>query len=120
MRHVKFRWGPLLKSFLVDPPDASRMADALAYTREGLYGLDQASRGFGFAYEIYLIVPVQDLLRGTANQTLETLNSVSPKPVISTASALADSPSSYYFAYDGHLNPQGARRVAEYLVSHDE
>lgn len=119
MRQVKYRWGPLLKSLVVDPPGEVRMAEALQYTRQALDELDEASRRMGFEYTIYLIVPVQDLIRGTASETLSVLDGVSPKPAVTTAPVLADTPAQYYFSYDGHLNAEGSRRVAELLIERD-
>lgn len=119
MRRVKFHWGPLLKSLIVDEPGEDRMQEALTYTREGLQELDALSREFGFDYTIYLIVPVQDILRGTDGETLKVLDGVAPKPAVSTASALRETPGAYYFAYDGHLNDEGSRRVAEFLIARD-
>lgn len=119
MRRAKFHWGPLLKTMVVDDPGPERMREALAFTKQGLQELDALSRARSFAYSVYLIVPVQDILRRTDGDTLDALNGVSPKPAISTSSALRDAPGSYYFAYDGHLNPEGSRRVAEFLIAHD-
>jgi hypothetical protein len=119
MRHVKYNWGPLLKGMVVDEPGEVRMAEALKYTRLGLQELDEYSRQIGFEYRVYLIVPVQDLTRGSYGDTLKTLNEASPRGAIATAPALLDAPLSYYYAYDGHLNPAGSRRVAEFLLSHD-
>jgi hypothetical protein len=119
MRQAKYRWGPLLKSLVVDAPGETRMTEALAYTREALAALDETSHRLGFEYAIYLIVPVQDIIRGTADATLATLNSVSPKPVIATAPALVGEPIKYYFAFDGHLNAEGSRRVADLLIAQD-
>jgi hypothetical protein len=38
---------------------------------------------------------------------------------VSTAPVLADQPARYYFAYDGHLNAEGSRRVADMLIASD-
>ena len=119
MRRMKFHWGPLLKTLIVDDPGELRMSEALAYTRQGLQEFDDLSKRSGFDYTVYLIVPVQDILRGSDGVTLATLNSVSPRQAISTAPALQDAPASYYYAYDGHLNPEGSRRVAEFLVARE-
>lgn len=116
MRRAKFHWGPLLKSLIVRDPGNDRMKQALDATRVGLAQLDALSRARGFSYTIYLIVPVQDLIRGSYGQTLETLNGVSPKPAVATAQLFTDNPASYYFSYDGHLNPKGARRLGEFLI----
>jgi hypothetical protein len=119
MRLLKFYAGPMLKSMIVAEPGGERMEIALDGTRKALARLDELSRRSGFDYTIYLIVPVQDILRGTHAETLATLNSVSPKPAIATAHLYARSPSQYYFAFDGHLNPEGNRLMADFLVSLD-
>ena len=118
MRRAKFHWGPLLKSLVIDDP-GDRMAEALAYTERGLRELDDLSHQAGFDYTVYLIVPVQDIIRGTHIETLATLNRVSLKPVVSTAPLFLDSPQTYYYSYDGHLNPRGSRQIAELLISRD-
>jgi len=118
MRLVKYYWGPLLKSLIVADP-GERMTVALAATEQYLRQLDQLSRQVGFEYNIYLLVPVHDIIRGTHSDTLEALNHVSPKRVIATAHLFRDSPQKYYYAFDGHLNPAGSRRVAEFLISQE-
>lgn len=120
MRLAKYYWGPMLKSLLVADPGKERMATALVATRESLVKLDDLSRRVGFDYTIYLLVPVQDIIRGTYGETLATLNRVSPKPVVATAGLFLDSPQNFYYAFDGHLNVKGSRRIAEFLVSKDQ
>jgi hypothetical protein len=118
MRRVKYHWGPLLKSMVIaDPGD--RMKEALQYTERGLQELDDLSHRMGFAYTVYLVVPVHDILRGSYPETLAALNRVSRKPAIPTAPLFVNAPQTFYYAYDGHLNPAGSRRVAEFLVSLD-
>lgn len=119
MRVAKYHWGPVLRSMLVADPGEERMAEALMYTQQGLQELDDLSRRVGFDYTVYLLVPVQDIIRGTHTDTLNTLNSVSPKPAVATAPLFLDSPGTFYYAYDGHLNSKGSRRIAEFLVSLD-
>jgi hypothetical protein len=119
VRRAKYHWGPMLKSMIVDPP-GDRMPEALRYSRQALAELDDMSRKYNFDYKVYLIVPVHDILRGTDDETLTALNSVSPKPAITTAPALKDNPSRYYYSFDGHLNPEGSRRVADLLVAQDQ
>lgn len=119
LRLAKFHAGPALKAMVVAEPGIERMATALEATQEALMRLETLSSDYGFEYEIYLIVPVQDILRGTHPDTLATLNSVSPKPANPTAQVFSDSPSSYYFAYDGHLNPAGSARLAQFLLDTD-
>lgn len=119
VRRAKYHWGPLIKSLLVNDPGEQRMALALQFTKQALADLDTLSRQAGFAYTIYLIVPVQDLIRGTQDETLAALDGVAPKPAVTTAPAVADSPTQYYYAFDGHLNPAGNRRVAELLLARE-
>jgi hypothetical protein len=119
MRRAKFHWGPLLKSLIINPPVEAQMAEALRYTENGLQELDALGRRVGFDYTIYLIVPVQDIIRGSHDQTLAALNGVSPRRVVATAPLFVDRPQDYYFAYDGHLNPAGSKRLADFLVSTD-
>lgn len=119
LRLTKFYWGPMLKSIMVADPGKERMAVAKVATRESLARLDDLSRRVGFDYKIYLLVPVQDIIRGTYEETLATLNGVSPKPVIATAHLFLDSPQDFYFSFDGHLNAKGSRRIAELLASSD-
>lgn len=119
VRLLKFYAGPMLKSMIIADPGDARMTIALDGTRKALTRLDALSREVGFAYSIYLIVPVHDILRGTHADTLATLNSVSSKPAIATAQLYAASPAKYYFAFDGHLNPEGNQLMADFLVSLD-
>lgn len=119
LRLAKFYWGPMLKSMIVADPGETRMADAVAATERALARLDELSERAGFEYRIYLIVPVHDIIRGTDDETLATLRGVTVKPVVPTAELFRDSPQDFYFAFDGHLNPQGSRRLAEFLVSLD-
>jgi len=119
MRFAKFHWGPLLKSLvLVDPGE--RMTVALTATEQSLRRLDELSRQVGFEYNIYLLVPVQDIIRGTYEETLDTLNRVSPKRAIPTAHLFLDAPRKYYYAFDGHINSLGSQRIADFVISSDQ
>ncbi|MDP1946770.1 MAG: SGNH/GDSL hydrolase family protein [Nitrospirota bacterium] len=120
MRLAKYHWGPILKSLFVVDPGNERMAVALAATKEGFTRLDELSRRIGFGYSIYLLVPVQDIIRGTYGETLAALNGIAPKPVIATAQLFLGSPKDYYYAFDGHLNAKGSRRIAEFLILKDQ
>jgi lysophospholipase L1-like esterase len=119
-RMLKFYAGPRLKAMFIAEPGDERMRKALESTRTSLQQLDALSRRAGFEYSIYLLVPVQDILRGTYKDTLATLQGVSPVQVIPTAQQFLDSPAQYYYAFDGHLNPKGSQRIADFLVSRDQ
>jgi lysophospholipase L1-like esterase len=120
VRMLKFYAGPRLKAMFIAEPGEDRMLKAVEATRSSLQRLDELSRRAGFEYDIYLLVPVHDVMRGTHGDTLATLQAVSPKPVIPTAELFLDSPTQYYFAFDGHFNAKGSRLIADFLVSRDE
>lgn len=120
MRRAKFYWGPMLKSLVVADPGKDRMATALLATKESFSRLDALSRRVGFDYTIYLIVPVQDVIRGTYGETLRALNSVTPKPAVATAELYLENPQQFYFAFDGHINVEGSRRIADFLLKKDQ
>jgi hypothetical protein len=109
----------MLKSIIVAEPGEERIAQALHFTERNLKRLDDMSRRRGFDYTIYLIVPVQDLIRGSHQRTLDDLNRVSPRPVVATAHLFTDRPTRYYYAYDGHINTDGSRRIGSFLVETD-
>jgi hypothetical protein len=119
LRLAKFYWGPMLRSMIVAEPGEGRMDEAVAATRQSLIRLDQLSREYGFDYQIYLIVPVQDIIRHTHGVTLTTLNQIAPRQAISTATLFLDSPGQFFYSFDGHLNAAGSRRIADFLVAHD-
>jgi hypothetical protein len=116
VRLAKYHWGPLLRSALVPGLDDARRDEALARTREALDALAQLARSHGFELAIYLLGPVQDVSRGTHAETLAALAAIAPVPVRPTAQLFADDPARYYFPLDGHLNPQGARAIADLLL----
>ena len=116
VRRAKYHWGPLLKSLVVNDPGTERMQTALDYTRTALQELDALSHEKGFAYRLYLIVPVQDLIRKSQGATLAALNSVAPQPAVLAAPTLSTAPTSFYYPFDGHLNPAGSREVAKFLL----
>ena len=120
MRLIKYYWGPMLRSLLVADPGEERMAIAKVATKESLAKLDDLSKRVGFNYKIYLLVPVQDIIRGTHLDTLTELNRISPSPVVATSQLFLDSPQDFYYSFDGHLNPKGSRRIAEFLVMSEQ
>jgi hypothetical protein len=120
VRMLKFYAGPRLKATFIAEPGEERMIKAVEATRTSLQRLDELSQRAGFEYGIYLLVPVQDVMRGTYGDTLATLQAVAPKPVIPTAELFLESPAQYYFAFDGHFNAKGSKLIADFLVSRDK
>ena len=114
---MKFHWGPLLKTVLVPGVDETRLFNALELTREALEQLDDMSQEYVFSYSLYLLHPLQAIRRGDHTQTLEDLNAIAPAPIRSTAHVLSDNTEDYFFTLDGHLNREGALRIAGFLLA---
>jgi hypothetical protein len=116
-RFLYFEFGPRIRTAISPSPPRERLQHALAVTRRHLDRLRELSLRYGFAYRIYLVPPVQDILRGTDDETFLTMRSLAPGAAIHTTAGLfVPSPESYYYPYDGHWNVRGARAVAEFLV----
>ncbi len=120
VRVIKYVWSPWLRARLYPAVHEEELHEALEITRRHLARLDALSQGYGFAYKIYVLHPMQDLLNRTYPNTLEAIRSLAPNvTVIDTAPGLLDDPLKYYFHYDAHLNPEGTKRVAELLLAED-
>lgn len=117
VRLAKYYWGPALRSALVPQLDRERLEASLAITRRALQHLHRLSAEYGFAYSIYVIHPVQDILRASDEATRAELEHIAPAPVRRTAQLFAADPPHFYYAYDGHLNRAGSQRIAEFLVA---
>ena len=89
------------------------------YTEANLERLDALSKRIGFDYTVHLIVPVQDLILGSEGKTQETLQRVSPRPVVPTAQVFTGRPQDYYYAFDGHINAKGSRLIGEFLIERE-
>lgn len=119
-RVVKFRAGPQIKNLLAPAPGEEKLNKSLSITKEQLLRLESLAQKYDFEYHIFLIHPVQDISRGSHQDTYEKLQSISPKAVIPTAQLFQPSPGQYYYQYDGHLNPMGSEKIANYLLSEYE
>ncbi len=119
-RVVYYRFGPALRAMLASRPDEATLAAALRATKVYLDRLRELGRTYGFEYEIYVLHPVQDILRGTYGDTLKAIRALAaPAPVKGTARLFVDDPARYYYAYDGHLNAAGSRAVADFLLDEE-
>jgi len=119
MRIAQFILGPYLKSLWSGKAegDETMLREALERTAAQFQRLDRLSRERAFDYQIFLLHPKEDLIRGSYAKTLARLNAISPKPLVDTASALLDDPKRHYYRYDGHFTPEGHDRIAEFLKS---
>jgi len=119
-RILKFHIGTQVRSIVTHGIDTQTLTKSLDVTRRQLMRLQTLSQTHGFTYEIFLIHPVQDIVRGTASQTHQALQSISPAPIQGTAQLFIKNPASYYYAYDGHLNPRGSMAIARFLISREK
>jgi hypothetical protein len=119
-RILYFYFAPILRSVLSPAPQGATLDVALAATKEALERLQNISTKYGFAYEVYIIHPIQDILRKSDRQTRDIIAKLSPiTKMFDTADLLKNDPSKYYFSFDGHLNKEGADRIAEFLINQD-
>lgn len=119
-RILKFHFGTQVRSIVTHGIDSQTLTKSLDVTRRQLLRLQTLSQTHGFTYEIFLIHPVQDIVRGTAPQTHRVLQSISPVQIEGTAQLFTKNPASYYYAYDGHLNARGSAAIARFLISREK
>lgn len=114
---IVYLWaGPAIRAFLSPPAEAGRLDVGIGAMAEQLKRLRTLSDERGFRITLGVIYPVQDLMRRTHPATLQAVRAAAGgMRVVDTAPALIDDPRANYFPYDGHLNAEGARKVAEVL-----
>ncbi len=117
-RIVKFSMGPRIKKLLAPGVDEAILNQALTLTGGELRRLDNLAAAKGFQYDIVIIHPVQDILRGTDDATISRLQQISPRKVVPTAAIFKPDPAQYYFPLDGHFNRAGSGRLAEFLADY--
>ena len=120
IRLAKFYWGPALRSTFVPELDRIRLDESLQITHRALAELDRLRTDYGFKISVYLIHPVQDVVRETHGDTLRRLEEVCPVPVHPTAHLFASNPTRYYYAFDGHINEAGSRSIADMLIESEQ
>lgn len=101
-RIVKFHIGPQLGTLFVPEMHKNIHKKAVKVTRSQLLRLDKLSHSYGFSYEIFLIHPIPDLVRGSYKQTFQTLRQIAPSSasVYSTAFLFQKEPKNYYYPLD--------------------
>jgi len=120
-RIVVVQFGPTLRAWLSPGASSSDLADGIEAMKTQIERVHVLSEARGFRYMIYVIHPMQDLIRGSYDQTADAVRQAAAgfAPVIDTAPALLGDPADYYFPYDGHINAEGARRIAQFLLNQD-
>ncbi len=111
-------FAPMLRQALTPDFSNTQKQDALAITRHHLMTINDLALEHGFEFVVYLVHPMQDLTRNTWQETLTDITSICPVRVIGTAPALMQdgNPVQYYYALDGHVRPEGAMRIAQYML----
>ena len=116
-RVVYARLGSALRTALSPDASAEELAAGIAAMADQFARLRSLSQHYGFAYSIYVLHPVQDLIGGTWPDTVVAVRRAAGEArVVDTAPALLADPTRYYFPYDGHFNADGARAVAKLLI----
>ena len=110
--------GPSLRSWLSPAVAYGQLDEGVVAMAQELDRFRSLSEKYGFATSVYVLHPVQDLLRGTQTDTSAAVQRAArDMPVTDMSAPLMDDPRAYYFPYDGHFNPAGARRIAEAIVT---
>ncbi len=120
VRAVYFWSAPFLRGKLAPPADPQRLQHALALTGQALQTLEALSEQYGFTYRVYLLHPLVDLTEETYADTYQKLREVTPGNRLTDTAQLftgAQESEDYYYPYDGHFNPAGARKLADFLLT---
>ena len=116
-RIAYYFFAPALRQVATPSLEEEIQNEALRITGRQFERLKRLSRRYGFSYTIFVIHPIQDILRQSAGKTYNTLRGIAPDaPLIDTTPLFEQNPRAYYYSYDGHLNPLGARLIGEYLL----
>lgn len=119
-RVIYYVYGSAVRANFSPKSAEKELEKAMKITQQQLERLDRLSKDLRFSYSVYIIHPIQSLINNTYQQTYRSIfNMVPNKVVIDTAPALLNSGSidSYFYNMDGHLNPVGAKTVADYMAS---
>ncbi len=118
IRIAYFYFGPIMRSAVSPQPDQDRLEKGLELTKLALAEIFDLGQKFGFDTEIFVLHPIQDIINGSAADTFAEIQSrVSFATVIETYHLFEASPGEFYYAFDGHLNPRGSRKIADFLLA---
>lgn len=116
-RVVYFTVGPWIRTMLSPEPREEILRNSFRITKKYFSRLVDLATRYAFEYRIYVVHPVQDILRGTSGRTLESIKALTvPDRVVGTAQLFSGNPRDYYYPYDGHFNAVGSRKLAEFLL----
>ena len=118
-RVIKFHFAPIIKKAFVVAPEENLLQEGLDLTKQQLDKLHALSKTHNFELEIVLIHPVQDISRGSHQETFKAIQAISPVKVIPSAKFFEPKPDDYYFSMDGHFNKAGSDKMVELFLSID-
>lgn len=116
-RVLKFYFGPQIKKSFAPHTQKDTQEHALSLMKEQLARFKRLGEQHHFTIHLFLIHPIQDIMRGSYQDTILKMQSISPTTIHSTAHLFLLSSEQYYFPLDGHLNPRGSQKIASYLLS---
>jgi hypothetical protein len=121
-RNAYYIYAPLLRAVFSPKMNDQELQRGLAITSQQFKILQDLAASYGFAYSIYILPPMQDLMNGGYQNTLAAIRKIAATDrVYTTAPALLDGgpPQQYYYAMDGHPSASGAAKLARFMVARD-
>lgn len=118
-RVIKFYFAPIIKKGFVIAPEENLLQEGLELTKQQLDRLHVLSERHNFEFDVVLIHPMQDISRGSHQETYKAIQAISPVKVIPSAKFFEPNPSDYYFSMDGHFNKAGSDKMVELFLSFD-
>ncbi len=109
---------PILRILFSPRAAASQVELGLSLTQTALQELDNLGRQYDFVTEIVVLHPMQDIARGTAQETFDAIKAIAPHgvKVTPTHQLFEATLNSSYYLYDGHFTPLGAKQLADFLL----
>jgi hypothetical protein len=120
VRVLYYNFAPSIKVMFSPGVADDVLKSALQLTSSALQRFDRLGKKYGFEYQIYLLHPVQDLVRGTSGETVKLIRGLAPDGALvhSTNKLFPESPREAFLSVDGHFNAVGSRLIADYLLRH--
>lgn len=121
VRLTYYIFGPMLREALAPGLKDDERTKALNIMRSQFGRFYKISQTYRFDTAVFLVHPMQDVMRGSWRQTEQDLQEISAySKVTSTAPALTgyNDISDVYYPLDGHVTPVGARAIADF-IAHD-
>jgi len=109
---------PMLRVLFSPRAAASQVELGLSLTQTALQELLNLGRQHDFITEIVVLHPMQDIARGTAQETFDAIKAITPHgvKVTPTHQLFEATLNSSYYIYDGHFTPLGAKQLADFLL----